>query len=71
MPASAVSHESFFGSIKGELTDGQAWPTRSGARRAITEYIGWYNRTRLHSSLDYLSPAEFEGSHCNEIKSVA
>jgi transposase InsO family protein len=63
--------ESFFGSIKGELPDLQPWPTRAGGRRAITEYIGWYNSTRLHSSLGYLSPAEFEATHRNEIKNVA
>ncbi len=63
--------ESFFGSIKGELIDLQPWPTRAGARHAITEYIGWYNGTRLHSSLGYLSPAEFEASRHNEIKNVA
>ena len=63
--------ESFFGSIKGELINLQPWPTRAAARRAVTEYIGWYNGTRLHSSLGYLSPAEFEASHHNEIKNVA
>jgi hypothetical protein len=38
--------ESFFSSLKGELTDHQAWPARAAARRAIVEYIGWYNGTR-------------------------
>jgi transposase InsO family protein len=52
--------ESFFASLKGELTDLQTWPTRAAARRAVVEYIGWYNGTRLHSTLGYQSPAEYE-----------
>jgi transposase InsO family protein len=52
--------ESFFASIKGELLDLQPWPTRTAARRAVVEYIAWYNGTRLHSTLGYRSPAEFE-----------
>jgi transposase InsO family protein len=64
--------ESFFSSIKGELLDLQPWPTKAGARRAIVEYIGWYNGTRLHSTLGYLSPAEFEATTGKEIiKKVA
>jgi transposase InsO family protein len=63
--------ESFFGSLKGELIDLQAWPTRAGARRAVTEYIGWYNGTRLHGSLGYQTPAEFEATHHNQTKNVA
>jgi putative transposase len=58
-----------FASIKGELLDLQAWPTKAAARRAIVEYIGWYNGTRLHSTLGYCSPAEFE-EH-DKIKKVA
>jgi transposase InsO family protein len=54
--------ESFFASLKGELTDLQTWPTRAAARRAVVEYIGWYNGTRLHSTLGYQSPAEFEAT---------
>ena len=61
--------ESFFASIKGELIDQQPWPTKAGARRAIVEYIAWYNGTRLHSTLGYRSPAEFEEQ--NKIKKVA
>jgi transposase InsO family protein len=63
--------ESFFGSIKGELLDLQTWPSTASARRAVVEYIGWHNGIRLHSSLDYQTPAEFEASHHNEIKNVA
>jgi transposase InsO family protein len=61
--------ESFFASLKGELADTQLWPTRALARQAVVEYIGWYNGTRLHSTLGYRSPAEYEEQ--NEIRNVA
>ena len=61
--------ESFFASIKGELLDLRAWSTKAAARRAIVEYTAWYNGTRLHSTLGYRSPAEFE-EH-NKITKVA
>jgi len=63
--------ESFFASLKGELTDTRAWPTRAGACRAVVEYIGWYNGTRLHSTLGYRSPADFENDHHGKISKVA
>ncbi len=53
--------ESFFATIKLEVIDTRSWPMRTGLRRAIFEYIeGWYNTRRLHSSLCYRSPAEYE-----------
>ena len=61
--------ESFFASIKGELIDLQAWPTKAAAKRATVEYIAWYNGTRLHSTLGYKTPAEFEED--SKIKKVA
>ncbi len=55
--------ESFFATIKRELTDRRQWPTRAGLRRALFDYIeGWYNTRRLHSSLGYRSPAEYEAT---------
>ena len=63
--------ESFFSSLKGELIDTRAWPTRAGAKRAVVEYIAWYNGTRLHSSLGYQSPADFENNHHENVRRVA
>ncbi len=53
--------ESFFATIKAELVDRQAWPTRAGVHAVIFEWIeGWYNPRRRHSGLGYLGPDEFE-----------
>jgi len=53
--------ESFFSTLKGELVDWHTYQTRAEARTNIFAYIeGFYNRNRLHSSLGYLSPEEFE-----------
>jgi transposase InsO family protein len=53
--------ESFFGTLKQELVHRHSFATREGARQEIFNYIEvWYNRKRRHSSLGYLSPAEFE-----------
>ena len=41
-------------------TQGRVFPTRAEARRAIFRWINWYNQTRLHSSLDYIPPIEWE-----------
>jgi len=53
--------ESFFKTIKSELTRNQKYATQDEARSAIFEYIEvFYNRKRIHSTLGYLSPVEYE-----------
>jgi putative transposase len=53
--------ESFFASLKKELVHGANFTTRAEARAAIVEYIEvFYNTKRRHSSLGYVSPAEYE-----------
>lgn len=52
--------ESFFSSLKTECVTGP-FRTRAAARTTIFEYLEvWYNRQRLHSSLGYCSPVDFE-----------
>jgi putative transposase len=53
--------ESFFATLRAELVDGQRYTSRGAADAAIAEYIdNFYNLHRRHSSVDYLSPIEFE-----------
>lgn len=53
--------ERFFGSLKSERTDGVNYRTREQAKNDIIDYIEmFYNSSRLHSSLNYQSPMEFE-----------
>lgn len=53
--------ETFFKTLKSELIWRTSYQTRSQATIAIARYIdGFYNPTRRHSALDYLSPAQFE-----------
>ena len=53
--------ESFFGTLKTELTDDEDYYTRQQAKQSLFEYIEvFYNRQRRHSYLDYVSPAEYE-----------
>jgi transposase InsO family protein len=62
--------ESFFSTLKSECLTAR-FQTRAQARTAIFEFIEvWYNRHRLHSSLGYLSPDEFEHSLVSDILTI-
>ena len=53
--------ESFFKTLKTELIGRIIYASRMAAREAIFEYIEvFYNRQRLHSSLGYMTPLEYE-----------
>lgn len=53
--------ESFFATLQTELLDRSTWPTREGLANAIFAFVeGFYNPTRRHSTLGYLSPADYE-----------
>ncbi len=56
--------ESFFRTLKVELIYRRKFKTRDEAKSAIFEFIEvWYNRKRTHSSLDYMTPTEYEAKH--------
>lgn len=56
--------ESFFSSLKNELTHHTVFENPDAARSAITQYIEvYYNRQRLHQTLGYKTPAEIEALH--------
>lgn len=67
----AVS-ESFFATFKKELVHLTHYRTRAEAEAEIFEYIEvFYNRTRFHSTLDYVSPVEFENNWLTNQTSTA
>jgi transposase InsO family protein len=56
--------ESFWSTLKHELIYRRKFKTRAAARQAIFDFIEvFYNRQRLHSSLDYCSPLDFENKN--------
>jgi len=52
--------ESFWASLKRELVDDAHYSTKEEARTAVFEWLVWYNRERLHSSIGYRPPEEYE-----------
>lgn len=52
--------ETLFGSLKVERLHGQRFVSRRQAKDEIIAWLLWYNKTRLHSTLAYVSPMQFE-----------
>ena len=52
--------ETLFGSLKVEWLHGQHFATIREAKDAVLDWLRWYNRSRMHSTLGYSSPAEHE-----------
>lgn len=63
--------ESFFATLERELIDRSDWHTHHEARLAVFEFIEvWYNRQRRHSSLGYLTPAEYDERLAHSLKAA-
>ncbi len=59
-PGDNAHAESFFHSLKAELTRGVIFLTERALRTQLTRYIRYYNTVRFHSALGYQSPIAFE-----------
>lgn len=59
-PGDNAHAESFFHSLKAELTRGVVFLTEHALRTALERYVRYYNVDRLHSALGYVSPIAFE-----------
>lgn len=66
-PYDNATMESFFGTLKTEEIQGRLYPTRRAARADIFAYIeAFYNTRRVHTSLNGLSPHQYEKQHFTE-----
>ena len=52
--------ETLFGSLKVERLHGRHFQTIRQAKDEVIAWLLWYNQTRMHSTLNYLSPTEYE-----------
>src|SRR5271169_807684 len=63
-PTTIAMCESFFATLECELIDRRRFRSHSEARMAVFQFIeGFYNPSRRHSALGYLSPIEYERKH--------
>jgi transposase InsO family protein len=52
--------ETLFGSLKAERLHGEKFMTVRAAKDAVMNWILWYNQKRMHSTIGYQSPADYE-----------
>ncbi len=64
--------ESFFGNLKSEMVHHERFATRQQATDKIFDYIEvFYNRSRIHSAINYFAPAEYEARYQAQLKQAA
>ncbi len=63
--------ERFFGTLKSERTDGKNYATRAEAKSDVIDFIEmFYNTQRLHSTLNYMSPVDYEARYEMSVSAV-
>ena len=63
--------ETLFGSLKVERLHGQHFETLRQAKDEALDWLFWYNQTRLHSALNYVSPMQYEQNWTHEAAAIA
>jgi putative transposase len=63
--------ETLFGSLKVERLHGQRFETVRQAKDETIAWLLWYNQTRMHSTLNYVSPIRFEQDRTDAIAKAA
>ena len=63
--------ETLFGSLKVERLHGQHFETIRAVKDETISWLLWYNRTRMHSTLNYVSPMQFEQDWTNATMTIA
>jgi transposase InsO family protein len=63
--------ETLFGSLKVERLHGQRFRTIREAKDETIAWLLWYNQTRMHSTLNYVSPMQFEQGWTDAMKKIA
>lgn len=59
--------EATFKIIKTEFVKNQTFATLDELKLQLADYVNWFNHHRIHSSLDYLTPAEYRMNNLNKI----
>ena len=62
--------ETLFGSLKVERLHGERFETIRQAKDEALAWLLWYNRQRMHSTLNYVSPVEFESQWEKQIRGL-
>jgi len=63
--------ETLFSSLKVERLHGQRFQTIRAAKDEVIAWLLWYNRARMHSTVDHVSPMQFEQDWADALAKIA